>query len=151
MKKTNKIVGVVIIVLLLALTVSSVLAAPLSATRYDSVGGVSVTAWKTLSLGTYGWFSNLYSTSAQAINIIGYTYWTVEEYCMSPDYYYAFWDSYPDDYDTYDAYYATGGYFYYQGCSNAGISRIKSHGSHDFANGSDHIYPYRAATTYKSY
>ncbi len=144
MKKVKYISFIAVMVFLLTVFIQTVLAA--TSTWNGTVGGVSVTAQKTLLLGANGWTTYLYSRAAQNINIIGYTYWTLEEYCPSTGTY-AYWKQYGADYDTYDSYYSTSAYVVYRGCS--GQSRHKSHGNHDFAYGSQHKYPYVAVTVYR--
>jgi hypothetical protein len=104
-----------------------------------TVGGVSVTAEKDVWLEQYLWDTELYSMAGQWINIIGYTYWTIGEYCPST-HTWASWYQYPGDYRTYSSYYYSSASIYYAGCS--GQSQYKSLGNHDFANGSEHKYPY---------
>ncbi len=140
-KKRTWLVGTGVILLLVA-TVQVVLAA--SSVRYDTVGGVSVTSRKTITLSSSSWSTYLRSSAPQNINIIGYTYWTLAEYCPSTGTH-GYYRRYNGDYDTNDSSYYTAAYINYVGCSS-GISRHQSYGNHDFAHGSGHIYPYLAIT-----
>lgn len=119
------------------LSVGSVLASQKD--WYGKVGGVNVHASKWVGLGGYMWSTDLYSGAAQNINIIGYTYWTIGEYCPKT-YTWAYWKQYPGDYRATSSYYYTAANVYYRGCN--GISRYWSLGKHDFAYGNQHIYPY---------
>jgi hypothetical protein len=110
-----------------------------SSVWYGTVGGVNVRAEKWVRLQPYLWDTQLYSLAAQWINIIGYTYWTVGEYCPNTGTW-ASWHQYPGDYRTYDDYYYSSATLGYAGCS--GISQYKSLGNHDFAYGTEHKYPY---------
>lgn len=140
MKKTNYAIPIITLLLLIAMSQSALAA---SKRWYGTVGGVDVRAEKTLTLGGSGWSTYLYSTADFPINIIGMTYWTLEEYCPATNTY-AYYNRYSGAYDTYDTYFSRSAYVQYRGCS--GISRHKSHGNHDFAHGSDHVYPYVAVT-----
>jgi hypothetical protein len=141
MKKPMYISSIIIMAVLLTVIFQTALAA--TSTWNGTVGGVSVQAQKTLLTGTNGWTTYLYSRADQNINIIGYTYWTLEQYCISSGST-VFWTNYSGDYDTNDSYYSTSAYITYRTCS--GQSRYKSHGNHDFANGSQHKYPYVTVT-----
>ena len=129
--------AILVAFILLGFLTASVLAS--QSDWYGTVGGVNVHAFKWVGLGGYMWSTDLHSGAAQNINIIGYTYWTIGEYCPST-YTWAYWNQYPGDYRTMSSYYNTAANVYYRGCS--GISRYWSLGKHDFAYGGQHIYPY---------
>lgn len=106
-----------------------------------SVGGVTVRAEKDIYFNPYTWSADLSSWAAQNITLIGYTYWTLAEYCIDeqpPRY--AYWYQYGGGYNTYDDSYYTGAVIRYRGCQ--GRSQHQSLGNHDFAANGDHIYPY---------
>jgi hypothetical protein len=137
MKKYNMVI--IVVGLLLAFLFESALAVTSSVKRV--VGGVNVRATKSISLGGYGWTTYLDSGAASIINIIGYTYWTLSEYCPQENPpRYAFYKQYGGDFNTNDDGYGRSAYVLYRGCN--GISEYKSLGNHDFANGDEHIYPY---------
>lgn len=143
----NKIkISIIVFTLLILLIAIFQTALAASKKWYGEVGGVDVMAEKTLTLGSYGWTTYLYSRADFQINIIGMTYWTLEEYCPATGTY-AYYKNYSGAYDTYDTYFSRSAYITYRGCS--GQSRHKSHGNHDFAHGSDHLYPYVAVTVYR--
>ena len=146
MKKTRFLLSMSVLALLLIFSIQVVLAAT---SRWNgSVGGVGASATKTLDLGRYGWTTYLYSRADQNINIIGMTYWTLEEVCTQTGRY-AFYKRYGGAYDTNDNYFSRSAYILYQGCEGEGLSRHKNHGNHDFAYGSEHKYPYVAVTVYR--
>jgi len=103
MNKTKLFTKVVILMILLTIVSHPALAA--SSKWNGTVGGVSVTAEKTLTLGSYLWNTYLYSRAASNINIIGMTYWTLEEYCPATGTY-AYYKNYGGAYDTYDSYFS---------------------------------------------
>lgn len=137
MNKARFSVAIVLAIIAIAISVRIALASTFD--WYGSVGGVNVHAQKNVSLGAYQWYTDLWSFAAQTINIIGYSYWTVGEYCPATGTW-AYWYQYGGDYHTYATQYYTAAYINYRGCS--GISRYWGQGNHDFAYGSGHIYPY---------
>ena len=107
---------------------------------YGTVGGVNAHAQKNVWLDSYLWQTDLYSGASQNINVIGYSYWTVGEYCPSLKAW-SSWEQFSGDYSTIDSSYYTAATMYYEGCSS-GLSRYWSLGNHDFAYGTQHLYPY---------
>lgn len=137
MKKIVFLIAVAVAIIAIVIPAGIALAS--QSDWYGTVGGVSVHAQKSVYLNQYQWYADLYSGATQAINIIGYSYWTVGEYCPAT-YTWAYWNQYPGDYRTYATSYYTAANINYRGCS--GISRYWSLGNHDFAYGGQHIYPY---------
>ncbi len=137
MKRARQSVFMVLILIILIASANEALAS--TSTWNGAVGGVNVRAEKEVYLDDYGWGSDLISAADQNINIIGYTYWTLGEYCPAT-LSWAYWTQYPGTYNTNNRFYWTSATIYYVGCN--GQSQYKSLGNHDFANGSDHIYPY---------
>lgn len=96
MKTTAKLLTMIFLLsIFFGLSVGSVLASQKD--WYGKVGGVNVHASKWVGLGGYMWSTDLYSGAAQNLNIIGYTYWTIGEYCPNT-YTWAYWKQYPGDY-----------------------------------------------------
>lgn len=64
---------------------SAVSAAPLAETKTTSgtVGGITVFAEKGLNIGTNTFSAYVWSRAVTSIGTIGYTWWTVREYCPS--------------------------------------------------------------------
>ena len=114
-----------------------------SSTWRGNVGGASVSASKSIDLWSYSWYTTLSSSADRAINVIGYTYWTIGEYCPST-YTWAYWHQFPGDYDTYKSWYYTHANVLYRGCN--GTSRYHSYGNHDFGYNGSHVYPYVSTT-----
>lgn len=111
-----------------------------------TVNNVSIIAYKSVNLGGYVWTTTLSSDAAQDINIIGYTYWTVGEYCTKTKTW-AYWQQFRGDYNTNSSsYYSSANIAYRGGCN--GTSRYWSKGNHDFAYGQEHKYP--SVATYES-
>jgi hypothetical protein len=137
MKKIRFSIAVALAIIAIAIPVEVALAS--TANWYGPVGGVSVHAQKNVSIGAYQWYTDLWSFAAQSINIIGYTYWTVGEYCPGTGTW-AYWHQYPGDYRTYTTQYYTAAYINYRGCS--GTIQYWGQGNHDFAYGGGHIYHY---------
>ncbi len=129
----------------LGFVVGHILEAPLLSSNswFGEVGGARVSASKSISLWTYSWYTNLHSGADRQINVIGYTYWTVGEYCPSLSTW-AYWNQFPGDFDTNDNWYFTQANINYRGCEQ-GSSRLYSLGNHDFAYNNEHIYPYVSA------
>ncbi len=140
MKKFHSSIVVVILVIVIAAVSVGIVLASMS-DWYGSVGGVNVHAQKNVYVGGGAtWYTDLWSFAIQPINIIGYSYWTVGQYCPSTKTW-ASWYQYGGDYNTYSTQYYTAANIYYTSC-NSGVSRYWSLGNHDFAYGSGHIYPY---------
>jgi hypothetical protein len=135
--KKFKFLIIAIFIIAIVFVYHNVLAS--TATWHGTVGGVSITAEKDVWLTQDIWYTELYSMAAQWINIIGYTYWTIGEYCPS-SMTWASWEQFSGDYDTYDSYYYSSASMYIEGCP--GQSQFKSLGNHDFAYGSEHKYSY---------
>ena len=142
MKKMSKFASVAVVVTIAVMVVYQGVMAKTKSWQ-GSVGGVSVRAEKSIYLNAYTWSSALNSSAAQVINVIGYTYWTLAEYCPK-DGTYAYWHQYGGGINRYDDYYYTGAVIYYRGCN--GVSRHKSLGNHDFGANGEHIYPYVKVT-----
>ncbi len=143
----NKIKLSVIVITLLILLIAIFQTALAASKKWNGkVGGVGVMAQKTLLLGSHGWTTYLDSDADSRINIIGMTYWTLEEFCPATGSY-AYHITYSGAFLTNASHFGRSAYVVYRGCS--GQSRHKSHGNHDFAHGSDHLYPYVAVTVYR--
>jgi hypothetical protein len=104
-----------------------------------TVGGVNCTATKWIGFGGKVWSTSLTSQSASNINIIGYTYWTIGEYCPGNNTW-AFWTQYPGDFRTNAKWYYTAANVEYRGCN--GTSSHRSLGNHDFGHGGQNRQPY---------
>lgn len=138
MKITTKIlVSMFFLSALLGLFAGSVFAS--TSNWNGNVGGVSCTATKWIGFNAHTWSTDLHSTSASNINKIGYTYWTIGEYCPGNNTW-AYWTQYSGDYRTNTRWYYTHANVLYEGCS--GTSSHRSLGNHDFGAGGQNSYPY---------
>ncbi len=145
MNKLKKLSALVLLIILLTLLITQIaFAASSNWTGY--VGGIKVTATKNLYLGGNSWSTYLYSAAVSNISVIGYTYWTVAEYCPATQTY-AYYKHYSGDFNTNDDGYNTSAVILYRGCN--GTSQHKSLGNHDFANAGQHIYPYVSISLFR--
>lgn len=139
MKKSRFSIAVALAIIAIAVPVGVALAS--TSNWYGSVGGVNVHAQKNVYVGGGSlWSTDLWSFAAQPINIIGYTYWTIGQYCPTPKTWASYYQ-YGGAYNTYSTQYYTAANIYYATCSS-GVSQYWGKGNHDFAYGSGHIHPY---------
>jgi len=132
------------------LSVSIIIGAALAGetTMTGSVDGIGVTARKSILQNSDRWTTYVYSytNNGTAIGTIGYTYWTVREYCVPTQTITFQWQ------DTGRVNYGSSGYFnaatvLYRNCS--GQRQLISLGNHDFKQGSSVWQPYLNHSEYR--
>ena len=106
-----------------------------STSKSNIVGGVSCTATKNIYLSGPVFNAYVLSTAATNIGTIGYTYWTVREYCPSNQTYPVWrqWSGHVN-YGDYSYYQLSSEYFDY--CPD-GVEQYQNLGNHDFKQGTD--------------
>ena len=120
------------VVLILSLLLTTVAYAGTTSVS-GGVGDANCTASKIITQGTYTWTAYVRSQCDLGIGVIGYTSWTVRQYCpISGQYFVYFQAPYGDYYQ--DANYfqrAKSGIAYQPGCAN-GYIRLHNIGKHNF-------------------
>jgi len=134
--KTEKLASIIIIAVVFSLFITK---SAQAATWHGTVGGANVTAIKDIYQGGGVWVADLFSIADDYIDVIGFTYWTLGQYCYDENGY-VFWAQYSGDYSTFTDWYWQEAIIYYRTCE--GTSQLRSLGNHDFAYGGQHLYPY---------